>query len=64
MKRVICFFTAMLLCMHVIPIYAEEGVSDTIECSSHEKEVITEVINQDSYYIEHSYLYDINPKMK
>lgn len=38
MKRVICFFTAMLLCMHVIPICADEGVSDTIECSSQEKE--------------------------
>lgn len=58
MKRVICFFTAMLLCMHVIPICADEGVSDTIECSSQEKEAITEVINQDSYYIEHSYLYE------
>lgn len=64
MKRVICFFTAMLLCMHVIPICADEGVSDTIECSSQEKEAITEVINQDSYYIEHSYLYDTNSKMK
>lgn len=40
MKRVICFFTAMLLCMHVIPICADEGVSDTIECSSQEKEAI------------------------
>lgn len=64
MKRVICFFTAMLLCMNGIPICADEGVSDTIECSSQEKEAITEVINQDSYYIEHSYLYDTNSKMK